>query len=97
MILAVDEKANVVPLLLAPARPFAAAVIMYTGVVGIAGSADVSLVIFLEQAALGAPIYAISLPAIWAVSGRPQGAETIVYIALLSRVSDRAAKSSEAF
>lgn len=97
VILAVDEKANVVPLLLAPARPFAAAVIMYIGVVGIAGSADVSLVILLQQAALGAAIYAASLPAIWAISGRPQGAETIVYSALLSRVSNRTAKGSDAF
>ncbi len=97
VILAVDEKANVVPLLLAPARPFAAAAIMYVGVVGIAGSADVSLIILLQQAALGAAIYAISLPAIWAISGRPQGAETFVYSALLSRVSDRTAKGSDAF
>ena len=55
------------------------AVVMYAAVVSISSPNDVSIVALVSQAVMGAAIYFAATGVIWLLSGKPDGAEAIIY------------------
>lgn len=77
------EHTSLYRLLLAVARPFAAAAIMYV-VVMITPQIGPPLLSLAGQVAIGAIAYLLAVGALWTISGRPDGAEANLSIELAS-------------